>query len=128
MTDGYNLAEAQLLDGIRDVVGVSRDRVGAVRLVALAVPAQVERHHPMPPRKVLGLRSKERAVAGPAVYKDKGGFARAAILKGQVYTVAYDRRHAASPLFSSRSRSQPTRRPIRVISSSWLCWLKFRFG
>src|SRR5271166_6656563 len=103
MSDSHALAEAQLVDDVRDIVGVGRDRVRAVRLVALAMPAQVNGHDPMPPREMVDLRGEERAVASPAVYEDKGGSSRAAILKGQLDAVAYNRCHTASPPFSDPS-------------------------
>jgi hypothetical protein len=81
VTDRHGLAEAQLLDDLRDIAGVGRDWIRAVRLVALSMPAQINGHNPIPPRKVLGLRAEERAIAGPTVHEDKGGFAHAAILK-----------------------------------------------
>ena len=59
MTDSHGLAEAQLLDDVRDIRGIGRDLLGAVRLVAFAVTTQVEGHDPIPLAKVLGLRCKE---------------------------------------------------------------------
>src|SRR5215813_9419280 len=63
-------------------------------------------------RKMFGLRGEERAVACPAVHEDKGGLARAAILKGQLDAVAHNRRHATSPFSSLGSLRRPTRSPI----------------
>ena len=62
MTDSHGLAEAQLLDDVRDIRGIGRDLLGAVRLVAFAVTTQVDGHDPMPLGKVLGLRRRPRPV------------------------------------------------------------------
>jgi hypothetical protein len=75
------------------------------------MPAQVDGHDPMQPRKVLSLWAEERAIAGPAVHEDKTGFTRTAILKGQLDTVVHNRRHAASP-FSLWISLEPTSRQI----------------
>src|SRR5262249_24215647 len=71
-------------------------------------------------RKMLGLRGEERAIACPAVHEDKGGLARAAILKGQLDAVAHNCRHATSPfppLDLSGGRQGAQSSSIRVISS-----------
>jgi hypothetical protein len=75
------------------------------------MPAQVDRHDPMLPRKVLGLRGEERAVSSPAVHEDKSGLTRTPILKGQLDAVVHNRRHAASP-FSLRISLEPSSRQI----------------
>src|SRR5437899_13077317 len=74
--DGGDLAELQFTDQVRDVVGVGADRVGALRLVALAVSTQVDRHDTMPFRESLGLWREERPVARPAMDEDERGGSR----------------------------------------------------
>ena len=81
VTDRYDLAKSRLLDDVRNIVSIGRDRVWSGRLVALAVPAEVYGNDAMPPDEVFCLRSKERAIARRPVHKDKGGFPGASIFK-----------------------------------------------
>jgi hypothetical protein len=111
MANSHGLAEAQLLDDVRDIVCVSRDRVGAGRLVTLAVPAEIYRYDPMPPGEVLGLRGEKRAVACPPMDEDKGGLASAAVLEGQLCAVVYNRRHIFSSILSRATLPQVRVRP-----------------
>src|ERR1700730_6466276 len=104
MTYCHGLTKAQLLDDASNIVGVGRDRARALRLVTLAVPAQVNRHDPVPPRKMLGLRREERAIAAPSVHEDKGGLAGTAILKGQLGPLMNDCRHDLASRFPRAQR------------------------
>ena len=90
---GMAIAEAHGADQERDVVDVGADRIGAFRLVALAVAAQVEGDHAVPPREVLRLRREERAVAGPAMDEHESRPALAPALVGQLDALVRDRRH-----------------------------------
>ena len=54
-----------MLDHIREIVGVGRDGIRPLRLVALAMPAQVDRYDPVPLGEVRGLRREERVIARP---------------------------------------------------------------
>ena len=84
---------------VRNIVGIGRDRVWSRRLVALAVPAEVYGNDAMPPGEVFCLRSKERAIAGRPVHKDKGGLPGATIFENQLDAVTNNCRHHHFPLF-----------------------------
>jgi hypothetical protein len=84
---------SQLLDDVRNIVGIGRDRVWSRRPAAFAVPAEVYGDDAMPPGEVFSLRGKERAIAGRPVHKDKGGFPGATIFKSQFDAVTNNRRH-----------------------------------
>src|SRR5262244_3063989 len=84
MTDRDDLTEAHLLDDVRNIVGIGRDRVWSRRLVALAMPAEVQGNDTMPAGEVFCLRGKERAIARRPVHKDKGGFPGATIFKASL--------------------------------------------
>ena len=79
MSDRDDFAESHLLDDVRNIVSIGRNRVWSRRLVTLAVPAEVYGNDAMPAGKALGLRSEERAIARRSVDEDKGGLARAAL-------------------------------------------------
>ena len=93
VADGHHLAEAERADQEGDVIDIGADGIRPLRLVALAVAAQVERDHAMPPREVLRLRGEERAVAGPAVDEDEGRPAFAPTVVCELDSVVGDRRH-----------------------------------
>src|SRR5215471_9203460 len=96
MTDSHGLAEAQLLDDVRDIRGIGRDLVGAVRLVAFAVTTQVEGHERYRWAKCSACGAKnERSQVQP--HEDKGRLAGAAILNGQLDAAVHYRRHVTSP-------------------------------
>src|SRR5262244_823144 len=100
MTDRDDLTEAHLLDDVRNIVGIGRDRVWSRRLVALAMPAEVQGNDTMPAGEVFCLRGKERAIARRPVHKDKGGFPGATIFKSQLDAVTNNCRHDRFSLFA----------------------------
>ena len=61
-----------MLDHIREIVGVGRDGIRPLRLVALAMPAQVDRYDPVPLGEVRGLRREERVIARPPMDEHEG--------------------------------------------------------
>src|SRR5262249_32304602 len=67
------------------------------RLVALPMPSEIDGHHAVPPREVLGLRGEERSVARPAVHEEEGGLPRPAVVVRQLHSVAIDDWHGGLP-------------------------------
>jgi hypothetical protein len=68
VTDRYDLTKPRLLDDVRNIVSIDRDRVRSRRLVALPVPPEVYGNDAMPPGEVFCLRGKERAIARRPVH------------------------------------------------------------
>ena len=88
MTDGDGLAEAQLLDDVRDIVGVGRDGYAPCGLSLSPCPRRSTDTTRCRRAKCSACGREERAIASPAVHEDKGGFANAAIIKPQRDAVA----------------------------------------
>jgi len=91
--DGHDLAKAQLLDHIREIVGVGRDGIRPRRLVAFPMPAQVDRHDSMPPGEVCGLRREERVIARPPMDEHEGRLARTPVIVRKLDPLMDYRRH-----------------------------------
>src|SRR5215472_12296631 len=124
MTDRDDFTESHLLDDVRNIVGIGRDRVWSRRLVALAVPAEVYGNDAMPPGEVFSLRGKERAIAGRPVHKDKGGFPGATIFENQLDAVTNNCRHHHFSLFAPSRGAMALRLPRLGISESSRSYLE----
>src|SRR6185295_17501684 len=67
VADHYGFDDPELSTKPRDVVGEASDRVRRMRLVAFAVPTEIDRHHTMRASEMIPLGSEVAAIAGPAV-------------------------------------------------------------
>jgi hypothetical protein len=97
---GHDGAKTQLLDHVRDIIGILRPGIRPLGLVALPVATQVDRHDPMPPGEVRGLRGEERAITRPPMHEHEGGLTRAPVLVRELNSLMDNHRHDPFSFFS----------------------------
>jgi hypothetical protein len=118
--DSYDLAEAQVLNHVRDILRVLRPGIRPLGLVALPVATPVDGHDPMPAGEVRGLRGEERTITRPPVHEHEGWLARASVLVRELNPLM-DNRHRHD-LFSfcayTNVQNVSTAKLPRSISSS----------